>query len=131
MTKKPITIDIPIWNGTLYILFSNKNLRAQLKKLQFEDDEIEELLQETCEAITQTNRAEKTVIILNQQDDHYELIDTLTHEIFHATDEILALRDVKLRTNDANEAHAYLMGYLMAQAYRRIFKNKRLTKTGS
>lgn len=127
MKYHPINIYVPIWDTRLYIRFRNKNSKRELKNLQFTTEEIDKVLEESCQALTYTNEAGKTIIFVNFYENHYNLLGTLIHELFHATQNILEERDVKLRTGDGNEPYAYLMGYLAEKILKRLDKSSKKT----
>lgn len=49
--------------------------------------------------------------------DKKEYWNSIAHELFHLTQDILESRDSFFKRRDANEAYAYLQGYLMSENF--------------
>jgi len=75
-------------------------------------DVVEQSLESECLGLTCLNPNTKTIVIYfwNNQDKN-RLLNTVTHELFHATHAIMTRVGIKL-SDDSEEAYAYLIGYL-------------------
>ncbi len=114
------SIYIPVWDTHCHIILWPKDLRGALKRIKVRPKDIEEVVKEDCAAITFDNERGDAVIVVKKRVSRPELVGTLAHESFHTVDCLLADRDVFLRRGDHNESHAYLIGFLMEQVYKRI-----------
>lgn len=114
------SIYIPVWDTYCHILIRPKDLRGALKRLKVTQKDIDEVVEETCAAITFDNERGDAVIVIKKAMGRAELIGTIAHEAFHAADTLLADRDVFLRRGDHNESHAYLIGFITEQAVKKL-----------
>lgn len=63
------------------------------------------------------NRSVFYIIINKSNKDKKKYWDTIVHEMFHLTQEILEHRGVIFQKGKANEPYAYLNGYLMGELF--------------
>jgi len=108
-------IPIPVWYTKVHILLWPPDLRAQLAALGITGKDADEMIIDDNDAITWTTPRSEGVIVVKREQSGAALIGTLAHEVFHVVHSMLQERAVKLRDNDSNEAHAYLIGYLMEE----------------
>lgn len=123
---KPITIRVPIWDTYLYILFHDNALKARLKRLSLRRKDIKRAVKGKYDAITFFTKIGESVIVFKKYTPYPETIGTLGHEVFHVAQDILEERGVYLRKHGFNEAHAYLVGYLMEEALRKMGRKHKL-----
>lgn len=123
---KPITIRVPIWDTYLHILFLDTHLKARLRRLGVRKRLIREALEDEYVAITFLTKAGESVIVFRKPLPHPRMTGTLGHEIFHAAQDLLEDRGVFLKKGQANEPHAYLVGYLMEEALRKMGRKHKL-----
>lgn len=122
-SPRPFKIDIPVWDTVVHVLFKGPNLAARLKRLNVLNDDLEDALQNDYSGITcRTKDSRAVVIVLEPNDDLFELIGTLGHELFHAVHDIMYGSGVRFRETDANESHAYLFGYLIHKGAEKLIK---------
>ncbi len=62
----------------------------------------------------------QTVIRLKRQSKKYEMVDTISHEVFHATVIIMHKMGMNLEPSVNEEAYAYLIGFLSAEIYKKL-----------
>jgi hypothetical protein len=115
-----LPLYIPVWDTHCHIILWPKDMRAALKRAKVSDTDIAEVIEESCRGITFTNVKDEAVIVIKEKMGRAELIGTIAHEAFHATDILLSERDVFLRRGDHNEAHAYLLGWIVEQAAKKL-----------
>jgi len=118
--KHKIDIYIPVWDTKLCVLFHSDKTKSILKKLKFSSEEINEIVTTHCDGLTYTGNQNTIIILINRYTSRANLIGTLSHEAFHATQNILQDRDVKFKNSDGNEPHAYLLGFIMEQIAKKI-----------
>jgi hypothetical protein len=113
---KKYRIDIPLYNGTLYVI-DTTNVEQAVKNTHGNDYDIDDT--ESC-------------LISKHSGDFYLYIDLvecsigiLAHELFHATHRILEYFGVEF-TSKNHEPFAYLLEYLMNECIklRKQFKEK-------
>lgn len=122
---RPFKIDIPVWDTVVHVLFKGSNLAARLKRLKVQEDDLEDALQNDYDGITlRTTDSRAMVIVLEPNDNPFELIGILGHELFHATHDIMHGSGVRFRETDANESHAYLFGYLIHKGAEKLLKKR-------
>ena len=107
--------DVPIYGSALYIVFAATVADgvAALPK-DFRDDG---KTPEDCAALTLYCDGKNTVSMVFSQTNDVVRHSSITHEAFHATDCILNNAGVHMKRNDANEAYAYLCGWIAEQVY--------------
>ena len=134
--KKKFNVDLAIYGSTIDFFIgvdsTNKLFKELKKKKYFKSEDSEKYFQEVFEefqdalGITCFHK-EKIVVIINKsiepKDNLYEFINTLTHEITHVTNILLASRGVEF-TGGADEAFAYLSGFINQEAFKKIFEVK-------
>lgn len=118
------SIFIPIYDTKCHILLWPKDPVAELIKVGLSDSQAREMIADTCQAITWTNDASEGIVLLNKRVEGAVLWGTIAHELFHAVHSMLQERGLKLRDGDANEAHAYLLGWLLEEAFKTIALDK-------
>lgn len=109
------TIPVPVWDTRVHILLWPPDLRAQLATLGIVGRDADEMTEDCDDAIAWTTPRSEGVIVVKKAATGAALIGTLAHEAFHVVHSMLQERGVKLRDRDGNEAHAYLLGYLMEE----------------
>jgi hypothetical protein len=109
------SITIPIWDSRLHILLWPNDLPAALTAVSLTEG-ADEIIDEDCEAITQLNDISEPVIVIKKECEGATLTGLLAHEVFHAVQDLLDERGVKLSKKGNNEAHAYLIGWIMEEA---------------
>lgn len=109
-------LDIPIYGGKVtVILFLNTwdKVIKHLRKKGFDTKEYENWDNILGLQFSQyINGSKKFVVIIENTDN---IGDTIVHELFHLTQDILEYRGVNFIREDPNEAYAYLIGYLYGQ----------------
>lgn len=116
------SIKIPIWDTYLHILLWPSDLPAALTEVGLTEG-APEIIKEDCHAITQLNDRSEPVITIKTECHGPALIGLLGHEIFHAAQDVLHARGVNFSQRGNNESHAYLIGWLMEEATKRIDTN--------
>jgi hypothetical protein len=122
---KPIHLTIPIWDSALTILFCGKGLKKRLKALRVRRRDIRTAHKRRFEAITFFTKDATSVIVFREALPLSRMIGTLSHEIFHAAQDILEERGVYLSRHDGNETHTYLAGYLMEKVLEKMRREKK------
>jgi len=110
-------VKIPIYGGKItVIIFLNtwKKVISHLKRKGFDTRGYEDQESGYCGLQTSqyVNGVKKFAIIIK---DDKDVGDTLVHELFHLTQDILEYRGINFVKEDANEAYAYLIGYLFTK----------------
>lgn len=108
--------DIPLYGGKVtFILFSNtwdkviKYLKGKgFKTKGYKDWGYIQGMQHS----ENIDGSQRFVVIIKKNEN---MKDTLVHELFHLTQDILEYRGVNFIKGDANEAYAYLIGTLFAK----------------
>lgn len=130
--KKIISIDLPLYESTLWVSYeyTNTELIEMVKKNEnfIEGDKnkkgfISYLKEDRKEykGIFISNNHEHLIRIW-KQNDMKDLINTVTHEVFHFVKRILKTKGFKL-TNSSEEAYAYLTGYINGEIYDKMIKD--------
>lgn len=122
---KPIHLTIPIWDSALTVIFLDKGLKKRLKELRVRRKDIRTARRGKFEAITFFTKDATSVIVFREALPLPRMIGTLSHEIFHAAQDILAERGVFLHKHDGNETHTYLAGYLMEKVVEKMRREKK------
>lgn len=107
------TIYIPVWDAHVYILEANDPIRKKLAKLGVKKEDIDDVMDGSSEADAICSDNGDGIIVLQEKLPPARKIATLAHEVFHITQCMLGVRGVKLSNETDNEAHAYLIGYIM------------------
>ena len=123
---KSFSVSVPVWDTQVDVLFRQPNLASRLEKLNVIEEDIKDALENDYEGITlRTKNSRAVVIVLEPIKDFPYLIGLLSHEMFHAAHHILHESGVSLRDRDANESHAYLIGYLTGEMAKKLMKRRK------
>lgn len=127
--KKIISIELPIYESILWVSYehTNEDLIAMVKE---NEDFIEGKKNKKgfISYLKEDQKKYRGVFISNdhehliriwKQEDMKELINTITHEVFHFVKRILKTKGLKL-TNSSEEAYAYLTGYINGEIYEKM-----------
>ena len=110
-------VTIPIYDA-LVILAVDKDVKLFLKSLKdnygIEEKEI------NCKGMvgatySPTLQTKIFYIYISADTDKKDYLNTIGHELVHITQDVLEARQVYFKRRDANEAYAYLQGYLFAE----------------
>ena len=130
LKKKAFQIDLGIYPFTVFVCFKDlKCLKATLEEYRFkiDADSIENILQDV-ERYAKTSTAialqlnNGNIVLYFKMDCLYAgnyLINTITHEVFHATQMILERIGLKLHKKN-DEAFCYLNGYINEKIFDQI-----------
>lgn len=110
---------IPIYDA-LVCLFIGPTIEGCIKHLKDSYD-IDETVFE-CKGFVNSRYSEKVkrrifYMYINPKTSINNYMNTVGHELFHLTQEILEDRGEFFKRRDANESYAYLQGYIMGENY--------------
>ncbi len=121
-------IIIPIYDAkvVLFVKATTEECVKSLKELYGIEEEVFE-----CKGFVNSNyskiiKRKIFYIYIKSTKNISEYMDTISHELFHLTQEILEDRGEYFKKKTANESYAYLQGYLMGQNF--DFWNKAFNK---
>ncbi len=116
------SIFIPIWDCQLHLMLWPQDPRAALIAAHVKEDDIDEWLTDDDLAITELNGHGHPFILITEERKGSTLTGLLAHELFHVVQKMLAHRGVDLSNKTNNEAHAYLLGWLMEEVMKVLDK---------
>ncbi len=117
-----VTIPLDVWDSQCHVLLWPDDLAAELDKLDIEEEGKEFLMEQDYEGITTLNDRNEPVIVIRAVVERTELLGLLAHESFHAASMLLEVCGVKLSKKGNNEAHAYLIGYIVREVVKCLDK---------
>jgi len=108
-------LNIPIYEHDILLVIGVKELKRIIPLNTIKKD-LEVVLEDCDEGTAGYNHSTETRSIIYlpslQGLDFYEFMKILTHEVRHATDHILHFKGQEFVPGGANEAYAYLNGYI-------------------
>lgn len=112
-------VIIPIYDA-LVCLFVGATVEGYVKYLKDTYD-IDETVSE-CRGFVNsqfspTVKRKVFYMYVNPKVEHSNYINTIGHELFHLTQEILEDRGEFFKRRDANESYAYLQGFILGENY--------------
>lgn len=109
---KAITIPIEVYGRAVVILQGNVKESIQWLKDEETDNETVTAVEDTewsyTDAVTVSDGTDAYIVVKEEAEDR-----VIVHELLHATSDILKI--IGIDFNSAEEAYAYLLGYLYAQ----------------
>lgn len=119
MRKCKAIIQVPIYKKAVLLYCGSESglLKTVRRDLGEEVEEVRNRLgaEEQYEGITLMTSTNDVIVHLPEKPKDSKGISTLTHELFHASSFILEGAGIR-HTNDTEEAYAYLLEYLVAEA---------------
>lgn len=110
---------IPIYEATVSISVSN-DIKVAIKHLNtlYEiDEELVDAAGLVNNKISKKYGARIHYMLVAYNISKKEYMNTIAHELMHLTQDILEKKQIYFKRGDANEAYAYLQGWLMAESY--------------
>lgn len=104
--------------GSSLLLVLTDDIRKAAKALNKSGYNVE--IEETTQGLTSSaiiNDATHFYCIITIEESLVETLQTLVHELFHATQDILENKTIKFKKGDANETYAYTLDYMFGVAY--------------
>jgi hypothetical protein len=125
LKKKVFKIDLAIYESSVYVCFKDLELLREL--LQKEEhppndcqwETIYEALNIGAEGLALNVKNGSIIYIPTDKKSFPYLANILSHEIFHATDQVLENVGMSL-TSGSEEAYAYLTGYITEKLYEQL-----------
>ncbi len=108
-----LVIPLDVWATKCHVFFWPEDLESRLRQLDFDKDDIEELMEDDSRAMMMMNNSNEAVILLCEKMGGAELAAVVAHEALHATGDILENRGVRWTHEDANESFAYTLEYIV------------------
>jgi len=104
--------------GSSLLLAITDDIRKAAKTLNKDGYNVE--LEETTQGLTSSVIIEDTTYfycLVTIEESLVETLQTVVHELFHATQDILESKHIKFKKGDANETYAYTLDYMFGVAY--------------
>lgn len=127
--KKSFKIPIDIYGMEIIVVYNytTSEVREYINSIESWSDKTKEEFNECFDGEHHVSRAYYVgnginhVICIDEEKDTKELINSISHEVLHF---VLGMtRHIHLKpTNSSEEAHCYLMGYVMGEIYDKLIK---------
>lgn len=126
--KKEINIKVDVYRGELYILYNytSDEIQQWVKKSNLSKHAKKRIIgfykhNGTCDSGVCHRDGLRCVINIQHNKKVHEVFDTLSHEVNHYVFGLMKYVNIEL-ADSSEEAFAYLNGYLMGEAYKKLIE---------